>query len=147
MLSIRKNKNWDMLPTMDSFLKEFFGNDFFTNEISNTKNYEKINISENEDSYSISLALPGYSKEDIKIEINNEIISIYSEIENKNEEENNSYVIKEFHKSSFKRNFNLPDDVNKDNIEASMENGILSVILNKNKVIENKTNIKRIDIM
>lgn len=146
MLVVRKNKDWNSLPTMSSFLDEFFGgSDLLRNDLS-TKTVGKTNILENETSYGISLALPGYTKEDVNIELNDGMITISSEIENTNEEKNDNYVKREFTKSSFQRSFYLPEDADIENIEASMEHGVLSITLNKIKELEDTTKIKKIDI-
>lgn len=140
MLVLRKNRDWNSLPTMNSFLNEFFGKDNLS--MGHTYNDKKVNITENENSYGISLELPGFSKEDIKIELNDGIISISSNVEKTDE----NYVRKEFTQESFERGFYLPEDVDIENIEALMENGILTVTLNKIKELEVKTKVKKIDI-
>jgi HSP20 family protein len=144
MLVLRKNREWNTLPTMDSFLNEFFGNQNLS--LGNKYNDTKVNISEDENSYGISLALPGYKKDDVNIQLKDGYLVISSEFEKTNEEKNENYVKKEFMKSSFEKSFPLPEDVNDENIEASMEDGVLSITLNKIKEIENTTNVKKIDI-
>lgn len=143
MLVVRKNRDWNRFPTMSSFLDEFFGGHEY---IHNTSSRTKVNISEDEKSYGISLALPGYNKEDVNIELNEGMITISSNQESTNEEKTENYVRKEFTKSSFEKSFYLPEDVNEENVEASMENGVLSITLSKIKEIENSTNVKKIDI-
>ena len=140
MLNLRQNQDWKSLPTMNSFLNEFFGENNLSK--GHTYNDKKANTTENEESYGILLELPGFSKEEINIEINNDIILISSDVKKTDE----NYKIKEFSKSSFERSFHLPDDVNVDDIEATMENGILSITLNKIKELEIKTNTIKIDI-
>ena len=147
MLLVKRNKN-NGLPTMESFVNDFFGRDWLNDSLFTTNKVEKVNIAEDENSYGIELAIPGFKKEDVKIELNDGLLTISSDIENKNknEDEKDNYIRKEYHKSSFSRSFYVPDDVDTDTIEASMENGLLSVTLNKIKELEDKTNIKRIDI-
>jgi HSP20 family protein len=144
MLVLRKNKEWNSLPTMDNFLNEFFGN--INTSLGIGQNDTKVNISEDENSYGISLALPGYNKEDLNIELNDGLITISSKSEKSNEEKTDKYIRKEFTKSSFEKSFHLPEDVNDDNVEASMENGVLTITLNKIKVLDDTTKIKKIDI-
>jgi len=138
MLLVSKNKPWDMNPIMRNFLGEFFGENNLSlghrfNDINKTEN-----ITENENSYGLELSLPGFSKEDVKIELNDGLISISSEVEKS--DENN------FFKSSFEKKYYLPEDVDIENIEASMKNGILSITLNKIKEVEITTKVKNIDI-
>jgi len=136
MLVLRKNKNWDISPSMENFLGEFFGEKNLS--LGHRFNDNKVNFTMDENSYYIELSLPGFSKEDVKIELIDGIITISSEV---GKTEKNSYF-----KSSFERSFNLPEDANDENIEASMENGILSISLNKIKEVEATTKVKKIDI-
>lgn len=138
---LKRNEEWNNnLPTMSSFLEEFFGNNIIIDKPRFTN--KKVNITENETSYGISLEVPGFSKEDISINLNNDIITISSHIEKVNE----NYIKKEFTKDSFERSFYLPEDIDVDNIDATMENGILSISLNKIKNVEDTTKVKKIDI-
>jgi len=138
---LKRNEEWNNnLPTMNSFLEEFFGKNIITDKPRFTN--KKVNITENETSYGISLEVPGFSKEDISIDLNNDIITISSHIEKVNE----NYIKKEFTKDSFERSFYLPEDIDVDNIDATMENGILSISLNKIKDVEDTTKVKKIDI-
>jgi len=136
MLVVRKNKEWNTLPTMGSFLNEFFGNENLS--LGHRFIDKNENITENDNSYKLELSLPGFSKEDIKIELNEGLIFITSEI--KETDENNYF------KTSFEKKYFLPEDVDIDNIDASMENGILSITLNKIKEVETSTKVKNIDI-
>jgi len=136
MLVVRKNKEWNTLPTMGSFLNEFFGNENLS--LGHRFIDKNENITENDNSYKLELSLPGFSKEDIKIELNEGLIFITSEI--KEADENNYF------KTSFEKKYFLPEDVDIDNIDASMENGILSITLNKIKEVETSTKVKNIDI-
>ena len=138
MLVLRKNKDWNSLPTMGSFLNEFFGND----NLALGYNYKRTNVTENDNSYGISLELPGFKKDDINIGIDNNVMTISSEVEKTNED----YIKREFIKSSFKNEFRLPEDVDIDNINATMENGILSITLNKIKMLEDETKSIKIKI-
>ncbi len=136
-----KRNGWNNnLPTMENFLEEFFGDNIITNKPRFTN--KKVNITENENSYGISFEIPGFSKEDVNIELNDGIITISSHVEETNE----NYITKEFTKDSFERSFYLPEDVDLDNIDATMENGVLSVNLNKRKMNDDTTNSKKIDI-
>ncbi|MGY6650198.1 Hsp20/alpha crystallin family protein [Wenyingzhuangia sp. IMCC45574] len=86
------------------------------------------NIAEKEDGYSIELAIPGFTKEDFKIEIDNNRLTISSQKEFKNEENTNeNYTVKEYSFQSFSRSFGLTDKVDQNQITASYENGILKL--------------------
>lgn len=119
--------------TMTDFLNEFFDihqNDYILNDNDNI-----FNIIENENDYTIEVIVPGFNKDEINVNIDDDIITIKSNIENKDD--------KKYYKFSFEKSYQLPKDVNKDNITAEMNNGILSVRIEKN--IKNKV-VKSIEI-
>ena len=126
-------------PFLD-FAKRFFNDDFnYVPSLFESKGLS--NISETENEYLIDVSAPGFKKEDINIELENDILKISSEIQNENEETNDGYYRKEFCKSSFERNFAVPKNSNKDEISAAMEDGILTIKIPKLKE-ERKENLK-----
>jgi HSP20 family protein len=92
-------------------------------------NIPAVNIAEEKDRFLISLAAPGLKKEDFKIDVNGQLLTISSEKESEQENKDASYTRREYSYSSFSRSFTLPDEVNQDQIEARYENGILQLIL------------------
>ena len=81
---------------------------------------------EHPDSFELDLAAPGLKKEDFKIELENNILTISSEVKDEKEEEAKNYTRREFHYSSFSRSFTLPRIVEFDKIKADYENGIVN---------------------
>ena len=94
-------------------------------------NIPAANIVENKNHYEISLASPGMKKDDFKIDVEGNILTISAEMEDKKEERDEKYTRKEYNYSSFSRSFTLPDWVNKDKIDATYENGLLKLVLPK----------------
>ena len=140
-IMLNRKEEWNNnLPTMGDFLEKFFGDNVITDKPRYSN--KKVNITENENFYDLSFEIPGFSKEDVNIELNDGIITISSHVEKSNE----NYITKEYTKNSFERSFYLPEDVDLENIDAKLENGILSVILNKRKVDGDTTKSKKIDI-
>jgi len=90
-----------------------------------------VNIAEQKDHYVVSLAAPGMKKDDFKIDIDGNTLTISAETEETKEEKEDKYTRKEFNYSSFSRSFSLPDWVNKDKIDATYENGLLKLTLPK----------------
>lgn len=90
-----------------------------------------VNIAENADSYKIELAAPGLSKEDFKIELKKDNLSVWAEKKTENEEVNKDYARKEFEFTSFARSFVLPEGVDADKINAEYVNGILTISIGK----------------
>ncbi len=92
----------------------------------------RTDIKEDNSGYTIELDLPGRTKKDISIEIDHNILTIYSKIEdnkkNKKEtDQNTTWIVRERNVSSFSRRFSLPDDIENDKISASFKNGILMI--------------------
>jgi HSP20 family protein len=77
------------------------------------------------------VAAPGLKKEDFFIHLEKETLSISADVKQENEEKKPNYLKKEFSYQSFKRSFSMPENVNKDGIQASYENGVLKVSLPK----------------
>ncbi|MBR6466095.1 MAG: Hsp20/alpha crystallin family protein [Bacteroidales bacterium] len=127
-----------MLPvrrTSNSWLPEIF-NDFFDNSWMERTNYTApaINVIENEKEYELELAAPGLSKEDFKIQLDNEgnlVINMEKKTENKEEKKRGRFLRREFSYEKFHQSLMLPDDVDIEKIEAKMENGVLNIHLPK----------------
>jgi HSP20 family protein len=132
-----------MLPTItrrsySPFLSNLFDDDFFPVFTNRTSSMPAVNIKENEKNFTLELAVPGMDKKDLKIDINEDVLTISSETRNETEENVDGYKRKEFSYSSFCRSFYIPENVNKDKIEASYKDGILSVELPKQEEEKNK---------
>ncbi len=92
-----------------------------------------VNVKESENEYKIELAVPGFEKTDFKIEVHNEVLSVSSEKQDKQEEkdENGHYTKREFSYQSFCRSFSLPQTADGDKVSANYDKGILNVIIPK----------------
>lgn len=118
-----------------SFLDEFFSGDV----LSNSKgaffgnSLPAINIKENEGDFQLEVAAPGMKKEDFKIELENNVLGISSEIQEENVEENERYTRREFQYSSFNRSFTLPENVDAEKIVANYKDGVLNIEIPKVK--------------
>ena len=82
-------------------------------------------------SYTIEVAAPGLEKKDFRIDLDNDVLTISSEREEKHEENRDQYTRREFGYESFSRSFNLPELVDVEKINASHKNGILFVNIPK----------------
>lgn len=107
-----------------------------------------INVKENNQAYTVEVAAPGMKKEDFNVHINDEgnlIIKMEQKQEHKEEDKDTRYLRREFSYSKYERTLILPDDVNKEQISAKVENGVLTVALPK--LVEEKVKVSRqIDI-
>ena len=100
-----------------------------------------VNIREDEKTYILDLAVPGMDKKDLKIDINEDVLTISAESKHETEENRDGYKRKEFSYSSFCRSFYIPENVNRDKIEANYKDGILTVGLPKQE--EERSKISR----
>jgi HSP20 family protein len=96
------------------------------------------NIKERANDFLIELAVPGMDKKDFKIEVDNNILSVSAEMKEEKNEETEKYTRKEFHSTSFKRSFTLPDSVKHEQIQANYNNGILNLIVPKKDEVKQK---------
>ena len=126
------------IPSRFNFLDDSLFEDYRKTSIMNT------DIIEKENGYELQIDLPGVKKEDIKIEMNKNLINISVSISKSSDEENKKYIRKERFTGEIKRSFNIGEDIDEDNINASFENGIL--YLNLPKKEENDSNKKFIEI-
>jgi HSP20 family protein len=90
-----------------------------------------VDILEEEGSYKVRVELPGVSKDDVKVTVQNDILTIRGEKKMEAEKKNDNYRRVERAYGSFLRSFSLPTSVNAGAIEASHENGILTLTLPK----------------
>ena len=113
------------------YMSNLFNDNFFQMPTGKTSSMPAVNIKEDEKNYLIDLAVPGVDKKDMKIAINEDIITISSESKHETSEEKNGYMKKEFNYSSFCKSFYVPENVNRDKIAANYKDGILTVSLPK----------------
>jgi len=121
---------WQHRNPLSDMVNNFFDNDlgdFFGKRFSDPA----ANIIENADSFQLEIAAPGMKKEDFKINLENNILTISAELEDQIREEGKNYSRKEFYYGSFNRAFTLPKTIDLDKIKADYENGILKVALPK----------------
>ncbi|MBP7554712.1 MAG: Hsp20/alpha crystallin family protein [Chitinophagaceae bacterium] len=119
--------------TIPSVFDDFFKpwNEWFENGgmIGRMLKVPAVNITEHEKEYQVALAAPGLKKDDFKIDMDGNMVTISSEKEESKEDKDKRYTRKEYSYSSFSRSFTLPEDVNRDKIEAQYEDGVLTLLL------------------
>ena len=117
----------------DTFFKDGLVNDKSINRV------PAVNISETANHFYIELAAPGLKKEDFKIAIDKDVLTISSEKKAEEQTENKRVNRKEFSYSTFVRSFNLPDLIDYSNIEASYVDGILNIAIAKKEEAKAQT--------
>ncbi len=132
------------------FFDDLLGKDFFDfNANQLVKSTPSVNIKENEKEFSLEVAAPGLKKEDFKVELNENVLSISAKKTEATEiNEQSKFTRKEFSYSSFKRNFTLDEEsVDAENIAAKYENGILHISIPKKVKTEEVKKAKSISIL
>ena len=90
-----------------------------------------VNIAENDNEFHIELAVPGLKKEDFKINLDKNILTVSAEKKSENAEETKKFSKREYSYNSFVRSFTLPDSVDHSKIEADYTDGILKLTVAK----------------
>ena len=133
----------------NSWMPEVF-NDFFDTDFMPRTNATAptINVKETEHQYIVELAAPGMKKDDFCINIDDDgnlHIKMEQKNEKKDENKKEHYLRREFSYSKFEQTLILPDDVDKEKVGASVNNGVLTVDLPKVEKKEEKT-MRQIDV-
>jgi len=135
---------------MPSFFEDFFNKpllDLFDSGLpSRRMSVPAVNITERKEDYLVSMAAPGLKKEDFKIDVEGNMLTISSEKEEENEEKSEKYTRQEYSYSSFERSFTLPDEVNKDKIDAHYQDGVLELVLPKKEEAKKMAISKKIAV-
>ena len=134
-LITRKNDEFYKLPSL-------FFNDLFESDFLPSPTFPKINTRENDESYNIDVYYPGVEKNDFKIKMEKDTISISVENVDEKQEKNKSYIIKEYFKKQFKREFSMPEKIIKEKINAKYKDGVLKIEIPKDKTKEKESNIE-----
>ena len=133
MLPVMFKNSW--FPTM---FEEFLNNDIMPR--ANTT-APAVNVKEDEKAYTMEVAAPGIKKEFCRVNINDDgnlNIAIENKMEHKEEEKKHHYLRREFSYTNYEQSYTLPEDVDKENISAKVEHGILTVVLPKKTKVETK---------
>jgi HSP20 family protein len=128
MLPILRTRN-----AWPSLVDEFFNGEFFPRFIDAETQHSipAVNIVESKDDYRIEVAAPGLTKEDFKVNLENNVLTVSSEKEENREEKDEKIMRKEFSYYSFNRSFTLPVTVNSEKIKATHKDGILQIMIPK----------------
>lgn len=124
MLPTRRSQNW--LP---GIFNDFFGNEWMEKSTS-----PAINIIENDKEYKVELAAPGLTKEDFNVRVTEEnqlVVTMEKKQEQKDEQQDGRYLRREFSYSKYQQTLLLPDNVERDKITASVQHGVLNILIPK----------------
>ena len=121
------------MPSVRRMMEDFWNTEnWFSNPVfSQETTLPAVNIKENDNNFEIDVAAPGFEKQDFKLDIENNVLTISAENKKEEKEERENYTRREFAYSSFTRSFTLPETVKADQIQAKYENGLLHLTLQK----------------
>ena len=145
MPTIYSTRNQEWLP---SIFNDFL-NDNWVSVPKFSGTTPAINVTENEQNYEIEVAAPGMCKEDFNIPLTKDgdiVIAMEKKSDNKEEEKDKKYLRREFSYGKYEQCLTLPDNADKENISASMNNGILDIKIPKLTEEEKEKETKFIEI-
>jgi len=102
------------------------------------------NVTEDDEGYHLTAELPGLDKGDLEIKIQDGSLEIKGEKKEEHEDKTDGYVRKEYNSSSYYRTFKLPENIDEDKIDATLEKGVLKLDLPKRELEEKET--KKIEV-
>lgn len=133
----------DFVPTSFSNLIDRFFNDTMTRSGGSAYSFvPRVDIMENDKAYQIHVAVPGMNKEDFKIDLNENYMTISGERKFTQEKNENNFHSVETQYGTFSRSFSLPENINSAKISAKYVNGILEITVPKDEKKTLKTSIK-----
>jgi len=98
----------------------------------------RANVYEKDGSYTIECGLPGYKRDDVTVEVKGNEVTIAGRAAEEKADEKKSYRRREMRQSSFTRTIAFPEDINHDNVAATLENGVLKVVVQPLKPVAGK---------
>ena len=128
---------------VDELFNSFLSNDYHEDYLLNSKN-PATNVFETDKDFRIELLLPGFVKDDVQMNYHKNLLTIKVDREKKDENanENYKYSHREFGVFNFEKQFQIPNTVNSEKIDAKFENGILTVVLPKKEEALEKAPVK-----
>ena len=127
----------DMEGLIESFFTDFMGDKFtqlsIFEDLQPKSSFPKINVSESDDDYKVDIAVAGFSKDDVNLELKDGVLSIKADKKEDNEESDTSYLRREISYRSFARAVKFPCRVDPDSVDAEYKDGVINVKINKIK--------------
>ena len=122
-------KNHAVNPFFSDVFDSILNDSFLSDKLSSR--VPAVNISETENEFHIELAAPGLKKEDFKINLDKNVLSVSADKKVENVEEGKKFSKREYNYTSFTRSFTLPESVDHSKIEAGYTDGILKLTVAK----------------
>jgi HSP20 family protein len=142
LVKFNDNRNNALLPGFNDVFESVFNDTFFNDRM--VTRVPAVNISETENNYHVELAAPGLKKDDFKLNLERNVLTISVEQTADNQDNQKSYSKREYSYSSFVRSFTLPESADDSQIDATYTDGILRIDIAKRE--EAKTVRRQIEI-
>lgn len=125
----------NLKPKFPNVIEKFFGRkiDGQASASEAIATVPSVNITDKNKAFEVSVAVPGLDKKDVKLEVKGHCLIISSEKQYEKEENEGNWMRREFGYASFQRMFQIPENADPDQIDASMKNGILKIKVGKLK--------------
>jgi HSP20 family protein len=123
---------------LSNWIDDFFGSEGWFEPRAITGTYPAVEVREEKDHFELTAEVPGLTREDISVTVENGVLTLSGEKKHEKEEEKKGYRYSERNYGRFERSFSLGDNVSPENVEAEYKNGVLRVRLKKNPKAEPK---------
>ena len=140
LVKFNRDNGKALMPGVNDIFESIFNDTFFSDRM--VTRVPAVNISETADHYHIELAAPGLKKQDFKISLDHDQLSI--SVEQQTEQNDRKYNKREYSYTSFVRSFTLPELADQDRVEAAYEDGVLKIDVAKKE--EAKTVSRQIEL-
>ncbi|WP_134089910.1 Hsp20/alpha crystallin family protein [Olivibacter sp. XZL3] len=124
------------MKTFDPWVNNLIDNLRYDGSGRSVSRFPAVNVAESAEGYRVEFAVPGFSKEEFKISIEKDVLTVSGEHKAESLDEKTQYSRREFSYSSFKRAFTLPESVDTNKIEANYKDGVLILAIAKKEEVK-----------
>lgn len=118
----RTRDPFDLFDDMKRTFQSFFGDRPVVGSAT-----PAVDVRREDDKYVLDADLPGATEDDVDVSLDGRVLTVSSDAEEKTERDESGYMIRERRHHSFRRSFTLPDDADREHIDAEFKNGVLTV--------------------
>ncbi len=137
MTLVKWNPNRSLFNLAEGLFDEFFGADRMLSRTDEAW-YPAVDIKENKDAYKVVMELPGLSKDDVQISLEDGVLIVKGEKKSEQEEKEGDYQYYERRFGKFERMFRINSEIKQDQVDASFKDGILTIELPKTETAKPK---------
>jgi len=129
LVKFNNRSNNALLPGFSDVFDSFFNDNFFSDRM--VTRVPAVNISETESNYHVDLAAPGLKREDFKLNLERDVLTISVEQSSDHQDNQKNYSKREYSYNSFVRSFTLPESADESKIDATYTDGVLRIDIAK----------------